>query len=299
MFICSKLQFFSLLQSRRGLDQSLKVVSVSGHNMVPLSAVPKLMLFLPVLTISPTSGLCSTVVETWWQTQVLLAARASRAITNQTANVPGASLWVTHSAACLKVESLHTQSLVSGSFTICLLTRSQRETWSCSPFAFLTWRLTHSAAMTIWMFTMGTPTWCKNWVASVEHSAQALLFQRQTQWCWRWCLMQRHRVEALWPISAEPSPTLMVGGLFERVFYPFFFFFRNVFSWIQLNSCELSLKHTTYVQENGCLFSAAKYLLVVMEPIQNNLQFKTFIYILPYLKQAILEFSFINILTFA
>lgn len=90
---------------------------------------------------------------------------------------------------------------------LCLLSRSQRGTWSCSPSAFLTLKLTHSAATTIWMFTMAIPTWYRNWVAFVELSALELLFQLQTPWCWRWHLMGRHKGEALWPISVGPNHT--------------------------------------------------------------------------------------------
>lgn len=96
---------------------------------------------------------------------------------------------------------------VSDSYTVSLVSRSQREPWSCSPSAFLTWRLTHNVATTIWMFTTANPTWCKNWVAFVELSGLALLFRPQTPWCWRWCLMQRRRVEGSWPISLEPIHT--------------------------------------------------------------------------------------------
>lgn len=43
------------------------------------------------LTVSFTSGLSSTVGETWCQTQALLAVRGSQAFTSPTANVPGVS----------------------------------------------------------------------------------------------------------------------------------------------------------------------------------------------------------------
>lgn len=45
---------------------------------------------------SLSTGPCSSVEETWWQTPVSSAARASRAFTNPTADAPGASQWVTH-----------------------------------------------------------------------------------------------------------------------------------------------------------------------------------------------------------
>lgn len=97
------------------------------------------------------------------------------------------------------------------SYTICPLSRSPRETWSCSPSAFLTWRPTHSVGTTIWTFTTEFPTRCKSWDDFVEPSAPVLSFQPQTPWCWRWWLMERRRVEDLWPISAESNHTLMVG----------------------------------------------------------------------------------------
>lgn len=70
------------------------------------------------LTVSFTSGLCSTVEETWRQTQALLAVRGSQAFTNPTANVPGGSPWVTRHRTCVNADSFLPQSLVSDSFAI-------------------------------------------------------------------------------------------------------------------------------------------------------------------------------------
>lgn len=56
----------------------------------------------------------------------------------------------------------HSLLWMSDSCTISRVPRFQREMWSCSPSAFLTWKLTHNVATTIWMFTTAIPTWCKN-----------------------------------------------------------------------------------------------------------------------------------------
>lgn len=87
---------------------------------------------------------------------------------------------VSHHSTCLNVDFFLPQSSESDSYTISLVSRSQREMWSSSPSASLTWRLTHSVDTIIWMFTMAIPTWCKKWVVFVELSGLVLLFQPQT-----------------------------------------------------------------------------------------------------------------------
>lgn len=65
---------------------------------------------------------------------------------------------VSHHSSCLNVDFFLPQSSESDSYTISLVSRSQREMWSSSPSASLTWRLTHSVDTIIWMFTMAIPT---------------------------------------------------------------------------------------------------------------------------------------------
>lgn len=65
---------------------------------------------------------------------------------------------VSHHSTCLNVDFFLPQFSESDSYTISLMSRSQREMWSNSPSASLTWRLTHSVDTIIWMFTMAIPT---------------------------------------------------------------------------------------------------------------------------------------------